>query len=324
MPPIVVNFDVLYVQSKGSSVRDSTYNFYANVFTGTDISVISSHLFFGYQLLEWAWAEEPYKIVQAIRNDGTMLTLTFVKEQEFIAWTHSDTGEGEDKFKSVCSIVEATSVGFQNFTYVVVERTIAGQTVQYIEWFPERAVTSLAKDYWTVDCGIQYNGAPATEFSGAEFLAGRTVTGLADGMVIPPFVMPASGDFTLATAASKVTVGIGFTCELQTLYLDLKGATSTVQTKEKKINGIGLRVTETLGLEGGTDAANALPMKDLIVGNVGRMTNQRVTDLVTGDAFIYIDPKWQEPGQVYVRQALPYPASILGYIPQVAVGDTGR
>lgn len=319
MPPIVVNYDVLYVQSKGSSVRDASYNFYANVFTGTDVSVLSSHLFFGYKLLEWAWAEEPYKIVWAVRNDGTLLSLTFIKEQEFSAWAHHTT---DGSFKSVCTIVEAATIGFQNFVYHVVQRTINAQTVQYIEQFPERATTGLVKDYWTVDCGLQYSGAPATTFTGAQHLSGLPCTGLADGVIIPAFVMPYNGTFTLGTAASLVTVGEAFLPEAQTLYIDLGAPTS--QSKDKKIPKVTLRVTETLGLTIGSDSSNLVTMKDLVRGNVGQNTNTVVTDLVTGDATTTIDPKWQEAGQIYFQQPYPYPASVLGVIQEVAVGDTAK
>ena len=319
MPPIVVNYDILYVQSKGSSVRDASYNFYANVFTGTDISILASHLFFGYKLTEWAWAEEPYKVVWSIRNDGTLLSLTFIKEQEFIGWSHHDT---LGSFKSVCAIVEAASVGFQNFLYLAVQRTVEAQTVQYIEYMPERATTGLVKDYWTVDCGLQYNGAPQTTFMGAQHLAGLTCTGLADGVIIPNFTMPASGTFTLGTAASKVTVGLAFLPQLQTLYLDT--GNPTIQSKMKKIPAGTIRVTETLGLQIGTDFSNLVDMKDLIRGNVGSMTNEVVTDLVTGDARTFIDPLWQEQGVICIEQPYPYPASILGIIPQLTVGDTPK
>lgn len=320
MPPIVVNYDILYVQSKGSSVRDASYNFYANVFTGADISVLSSHLFFGYKLLEWAWAEEPYKIVWAVRNDGTLLSLTFIKEQDFIGWAHHDTNGG--LFKSVCTIVEAASIGFQNFVYHVIQRTVNSQTVQYIEQFPERANTGLVKDYWTVDCGLQYSGAPTTTFVGAQHLSGLTCTGLADGIIIPPFVMPYNGIFTLATPASKVTVGQAFTSQIQTLYIDL--GQPTVQSKDKKIPRVTLRVTETLGLQIGSNSSNLVDMKDLVRGNVGQNTNTIVTDLVTGDATTNIDPRWQEAGQIFLSQPYPYPASVLGVIQDITVGDTAK
>lgn len=319
MPPIVVNYDILYVQSKGSSVRDASYNFYANVFTGSDISVFSSHLFFGYKLLEWAWAEEPYKVVWAVRNDGTLLSLTFIKEQDFIGWAHHDTN---GLFKSVCTIVEAASVGFQNFVYHAIQRTVNGGSVQYIEQFPERATTGLVKDYWTVDAGLQYSGAPATTFSGASQLSGLTCTGLADGVIIPAFVMPYNGTFTLGVAASKVTVGEAFLPQIQTLYIDL--GQPTIQSKDKKIPRVTLRVTETLGLKIGSDSSNLVDMKDLVRGQVGQNTNVVVTDLVTGDATTTIDSKWQEAGQIFLSQPYPYPASVLGVIQDVTVGDTAK
>lgn len=320
MPPIVVNYDILSVQSKGSSVRDSSYNFYANVYTGTDISVLASHLFFGYQLLEWAWAEEPYKIVWAVRNDGIMLSLTFIKEQDYIAWAHHDT---VGLFKSVATIVEAATVGYQNFVYTVVQRTVQGQTLQYIEYFPERIFASGVADAITVDCAFVYSGALASQFSGAEALAGLTVTGLGDGVIIPPFVMPVNGMFTLSQAVKKLALGLAFTADLQTLYLDLGGG-PTVQSKQKKVNAVTTRVVDTLGLKIGTATSNLTPMKDLIRGNIGSMTNQLVTDLVTGDARTFVDPLWQESGQYYLRQDQPYPATVLGVFPQVAIGDTPK
>lgn len=322
MPPIVVNFDILTATAKGCTVRDSTYNFYANVFTGSDISILSSHLFFGYQLVDWAWAEEPYKIVWTDRSDGTLLSLTFIKEQEFIGWSHHTTEGGAAQFKSVCTLVEAASVGYQNFTYHVVARTIGVTAVKYIEYMPERGTSSTAQDYVTVDCSISYSGTPQTAFQGGEFLAGKTCTGLADGVAIPAFVMPANGDFTLGTAASKVTVGLAFTPKLKTLAIDT--GEPTIQSKMKKINAGTIRVVNTLGLSIGTDESNLTTMKDLVVGNVGSMTNTLVSGLVTGDARTFLDPLWQEQGTYYIEQPNPYPATITGVIPQLTVGDTEK
>jgi hypothetical protein len=132
--------------------------------------------------------------------------------------------------------------------------------------------------------------------------------------------MPASGTFTLATAASKVTVGLAFLPQAQTLYIDL--GNPTIQSKDKKIPRVTLRVTETLGLTIGSDSSNLVPMKDLVRGQVGQNTNTVVTDLVTGDATTTIDPKWQEAGQVFFEQPYPYPATVLGVIQDIVVGDT--
>jgi hypothetical protein len=325
VPPIIANFDVLYVQAKGSIIRDSAYNIYANVYTGTDISAIASHLFYGFQITGWAWAEEPFKIVWAVRNDGVMLTLTFLKEQEFIGWAHSISPNG--LFKSVVTVVENTpTAGEVDAVYTVVQRVINGNTVKYIERITERTFPNGVVDAWCVDCGIQYVGSPATQFSGANFLAGQTVTGLADGAIIPPFVMPLSGSFTLGTPASKVTIGLGFTPKLQTLAIDV--GEPTIQGKLKKIDAVDVRVAETLGLSIGPDFNHLVPMKDLVIGNVSStLTGQQsqiVTDLVNGDALTILAPTFTVFGQYCIEQPNPFPATVLGVISQLTEGDGKR
>lgn len=321
MPPIVANYDVLYVQSKGAGVRDLAYNIYFNAFMGTDISTISSHLFYGYSLLEWAWAEQPFYTAWAVRNDGVMLTLTYLKEQEFIGWSHQVT---YGSFISVCAVTENTNdAGNVDAVYTVVERTVGGSAVKYIERVAERIFPNGVADAWCVDSGLQYNGSPATTFSGGEHLAGLTCTGLADGAIIPSFVMPSTGNFTLTTAASKVTVGLGYTCDLQTLALEL--GEPSVQGKVKKINSVDVRVASTLGLDIGQDFNHLTPMKDLVNGNVSSMLTgqqtQVVNGLVTGDARTFLSPAYTVPGQYCIRQSKPYPASILGVFPTITQGD---
>lgn len=321
VPPIVVNYDVLYVQAKGSSVRDAAFNIYANLYTGTDISVLSSHLFYGFQILEWAWAEEPFKLVWAVRNDGTMLNLTYIKEQDFIGWAHSTTN---GLFKSVATVVEDTELsGEIDAIYTVVQRTINSQTVQYIERVAERNFNGSLSNAWCVDAAIQYSGAPATNFSGAQHLGGQTVTGLADGVVIPSFVMPEDGSFTLGTAASVVTVGLGYNCDLQTLGIDI--GNPTIQGKVKKIPEVTVRMTETNNLEIGSSFSTLVAMKDTIAGNIGTMLtglgSQIVPNLYTGDARTILDPTYNVPGQYCIRQSNPLPATILGVIPALVVGD---
>ena len=167
---------------------------------------------------------------------------------------------------------------------------------------------------------------------GAQHLAGATVTGLAtanngDVTIIAPFVMPANGNFTLpasigTTGYTRVTIGLAYLPQLQTLQLDT--GEPTIQGKEKKISAVTVRVNQTLGLSIGQGFDTLVPMKDLVGGNVGSATNKVVTNLVTGDAFTIIDPKWSVPGQYCIQQSNPFPASILGVIPQVTIGNTAK
>ena len=319
LPPIVANSDILFVQAKGSVVRTLTYNVYMNIFTGVDITVLSSHLFYGFSLEEWTWAEQPFYLAQAIRDDGVLLSLTYLKDQDFIGWSHYVTN---GLYKSICSVTETLASGVSvDAVYVVVQRTIQSQTVQYIERFVERTFPDGYVSAWCVDSGLQYTGTPVTTITGAEHLAGLTVTGLADGAIITPFVMPADGTFTLATAASTITVGQSYTCKLQTLPLDI--GEPSIQGKPKKIAKVDIRLAESFTLAIGSSFSNLVLMKDTILGNVSSQltgqSSQIITDLVTGDAQTILDPTYTIPGQFCIQQSFPYPATILGVFPRYAV-----
>ena len=157
VPPIVVNYDILYVQAKGSIVRDLTYNLYVNVYTGTDVTILSNHLFFGHQILEWAYAEEPFKLIWCVRDDGVLLTFTFLKEQDVYAWAHHDTA---GKFRSVASISE----GNENAVYFIVERILNGKHVymqerlqtRNMDAVPEYGLPADLAKAWFLDCALQY------------------------------------------------------------------------------------------------------------------------------------------------------------------------
>lgn len=155
VPPLSINNDVLYVQAKGSIVRDLAYNYYVNVYTGADMTALSNHLFSGHTILEWAWAEEPFKIVWCVREDGVLLSFTYLKEQDIYAWSHHDT---QGLFKSVCSISE----GGEDAVYVIVQRELAAGFVQCVERMesrnmnavPEYNVPADLTRAWFVDCGL--------------------------------------------------------------------------------------------------------------------------------------------------------------------------
>ncbi len=148
VPPIIANFDVLYLQPDGV-VRDLSYNIYAAIYTGTEISILSNHLFFSYSIKEWAYAELPFKLIWAVRNDGILLSLTYVKEQEIIGWARHDT---LGLYQSVATVIE----GQYNAVYVCVKRFIGGQWVQMIERLDDRISFPYgAEDAWAVDCGVR-------------------------------------------------------------------------------------------------------------------------------------------------------------------------
>ena len=151
VPPIYINLHILYVQAKNSVVRDISYNFLYNVFQGTDITVFSNHLFFGYTILQWAYSEEPWKIVWAVRDDGAMLSLTYMKEQEVEGWARHDTN---GQFVGVCSVIEPPV----DAIYVITKRYIKAynEYVYYSERADNRQWANNVEECFCVDAGLSY------------------------------------------------------------------------------------------------------------------------------------------------------------------------
>jgi hypothetical protein len=131
-----------------------------------------------------------------------------------------------------------------------------------------------------------------------------------------------NGEVVLGAPASNVTLGLPYYPQLQTLRLDT--GDPTIAGKRKKIPAVTLRVQDTLGLSIGGDFSTLVPMKDLVQGNVGSMSNQVVTDLVTEDVRTLVDPRWTVQGQYCIQQSQPLPATILGVIPEIELGDTPK
>ena len=119
IPPLVVNYDILYVQSKGSIIRDLAYNFFTSMYTGTDITVMSNHLFNNKTVVQWAYAEEPYKLIWLVMNDGSLISLTYLKEQEVQAYARHDTNGA---YVGVCSVTEPPV----DAVYFITKRYIRG------------------------------------------------------------------------------------------------------------------------------------------------------------------------------------------------------
>ncbi len=347
LPPIVVNYDILYVQVKGSIVRDLAYNFWVNVYTGTDMSVLATHLFFGHNMERWAYAEQPFYQVWIVRDDGMLLSFTYLKEQDVYAWAHHDSpgnfatlspelmpqGDairratlppGADIFLSVASIPENINNVFQDSVYLVVQRTIpginGGNPVKYVERITTRnfltnGVADVTKA-WFVDCGGRYLGSPATVITGLDHLNGATVSILADGSVQPQQIV-AGGSITLQFAASLVTVGLPYVAQLQTLCMEPEGMVMQVQDYRKKIAAVAVRVVDTRGLKVGPNFGDLTEIK-MRSASVPMGT---AIPLFTGDQRLVIDNQYLVDDDVCIQQDQPLPCTVLGVIPEVSIGD---
>jgi len=175
LPPIVIGNTALYLQDKGQTVRDLGYEFASDSYTGNDLTILASHLVQGRQIVEWAYQQVPFSCVWAVRDDGKLLGMTYMREQQVVGWHPHDT---DGTYESVCSISE----GNEDAVYVLVRRTVNGVAKRYVERFQTRFIENI-KDAFFVDSGLTYDGRNTsaktmtlTTSSGWTFNGGNTFT----------------------------------------------------------------------------------------------------------------------------------------------------
>jgi len=156
--PIVVGSAALHITGnieedddnpKFSMVRDIRYTLESDNYTGTELSILASHLFVNKEIVDWDYAQIPFSLVWAVRNDGIMLSMAYVAEADLWAWSQHDT---QGKFESVSSVRE----GGEDAVYVVVRRNIGGVFKRFIERQHTRQFLDI-RDWFGVDSGSTYD-----------------------------------------------------------------------------------------------------------------------------------------------------------------------
>ena len=150
--PIVIGNTVLFVHESGAHVRNLGYKLEADAYTGSNMTILASHLFTAANIVwEWAYAQIPDSIVWVVRSDGLMRSLTFNEEQEVVGWTRHDT---LGTYESVA--VARESAENEDAVYTVVKRTVNGSTVRMVERMHTR-VFEAVEDCFFVDAGLSYD-----------------------------------------------------------------------------------------------------------------------------------------------------------------------
>jgi hypothetical protein len=236
---VVVGNAILHVSSSGSQVRTLQYEFAADSYGGSDLSIMAAHLLEKERIIDWAYQKNPDSILWAVREDGVLLGLTFQAEHQIAAWHRHGT---QGKFRAVCS----TPGGFEHSLFAVVERGgvffLERMAARYRGGDPSRAVF--------LDCALTREGEAARTVSGLEHLEGKEVGVFADGAVMAPRVVE-NGAITLDHPASLVTVGLLYTADLETMPVEVTGQNGTSVALKKQINVADIFLHESLGLKAG-------------------------------------------------------------------------
>lgn len=172
---LVVDGSAIFLQwidsvvGSGNIIRDLGFDQNADGYRGNDLTAFARHFFDLKYICDWDYQKHPNSIIWAVRNDGKLLGLTYIKDQQINGWHRHDT---DGDFEAVC--VATTIDDYQSITsggvelpyssvpsvdtlFVVANRTIDGVTKRYIEKSNKRQVADI-RDLILLDSSISFDG----------------------------------------------------------------------------------------------------------------------------------------------------------------------
>ena len=229
--PVISGSMVLFVQGGGNIVRDLGYSYLSDSYDGEELTLLCNHLFEGKQIVDMAYAKEPYRILWCVMNDGSINALTYNPKQKISAW-HTHTTDGF--FESVTTVRENN----EDIAYFVVKRIIDNKEVRYIERFKSR-INNTMNDSFFLDSALKIEFDDfVEEVSNLEHLKNKKVCALLDYGVVEELLVDENGAVKLPYKAKNIVIGLPYEFIFQTLNLETQNTLGT----NKLINKIEVKI----------------------------------------------------------------------------------
>jgi hypothetical protein len=151
---------VVYVQRAGRKVYEMAYSFENDAFNSPELSLLARHLTLK-GIKEIAYQAEPWSVIWAVRQDGALLGLTYMRGQDVVGWHQHRIAGTAAKVHSVACIPGNA----QDEAWLAVERVVNGVVRRSVErmaqaFEPEDPFDK--KGAFFVDGGLTFNGAGTT------------------------------------------------------------------------------------------------------------------------------------------------------------------
>lgn len=258
--PSIVNNSMVYCAARGGHVRELGYSWQSNGYITGDLSLRAAHLFDNYEISDMCYSKSPHPLIWFISSTGYLLGLTYVPEQQIGAWHWHDT---DGTFESCANVAE----GAEDHVYVVVKRTVNGNSVRYVERMASNAFDSI-DDCFFVDSGLTYDGNNTTATTVT--VSGGTLWGPTELLTIT-----ASTSIFAYPALTDIGDAFVFTATDGTQYrltIESCSSTTVVQARSDKVLAVAFR---NVPISNGAFARNS-------VGGLSHLEGKTVSILADG------------------------------------------
>jgi len=244
--PVGLSDGILYLRRGGRSLAGIGYRYDTDRYVGQDLSILSRHLLRPSPVVSMAWQKEPYSILWASCEDGKMLGLTLMKDQEVCGW-HRHSTRGAVKWLAVLPDSPDDRL------WLLVQRT-EGSFVEMLEKFPGRGEAPRFLDCATLQGGTSL----VSSVSGLGRFAGEEVCVWADGGSLGPAgwtsaTVGADGTAQLGgSMQGPLLAGIPFASVLCFNPPEAALDTGSTVLRRRRLTGAMFRVRDSMAFQAGT------------------------------------------------------------------------
>ncbi|MBZ9873077.1 hypothetical protein LB542_19710 [Mesorhizobium sp. BR1-1-9] len=245
--PARVDTRGVFVDRSGKAVFELSFDGQSSDYNATQMSKLATDLFSsGIKTL--SVQRRPDTRIWVVNNDGSCVCIVYEPLEEVLAFIPIET-DGE--FESVAAL----PADDQDRVYFVVNRTVNGSTVRYIE---KMALDSDVKPSTT--CKVMdafadgVNSPASTTINVGTHLVGETVVVWADGeplvtevngYTVPnTYTVNGSGNITVGSAVTNWVAGLPYTARYKSAKLAYGAAGGTAMLQQKKVDEVGLIMTD--------------------------------------------------------------------------------
>ncbi|HNA61449.1 MAG TPA: ubiquitin-activating E1 FCCH domain-containing protein [Rhabdochlamydiaceae bacterium] len=165
--PLQAGKATLYNQISGRKLREISYFYEIDGFRAADLTELALHILPD-GVKQFAYQKSPLSFIWAVRNDGTLASLTYDRSIESLkaGWSRHPIGGFGDSAQSPASVESAQVIpspdGERDDLWLIVQRYINGSVVRYIEYMDKIFEdTDNQRDAYFLDSGLTYD-APVT------------------------------------------------------------------------------------------------------------------------------------------------------------------
>jgi hypothetical protein len=317
--PVAIGSSLLYVQRAGRKLMSLNYSIEIDGYSATDMAVLANRITRG-GIVDMAFQGEPYSILWCVLNTGKLLGFTYDRDQDVVGW-HKHPMAGNGFVESVCVI--PTADGTRDELWLVIRRTIEGETRRYLEYMrrpwegPDEDGDDGDEqaDAFYVDCGVTATSVPGQTFWQLfSHIKGETVQVLADGAVHPDCVVDENGAITTERTVHTLVAGLPYVSRLVPMPIEAGSQLGTSQGKTKRTQWLTIRFIDTLGGKVGRYPSGPI---DSLSARYPSTPMGQPPPFFTGDVTTDFPGDYDTNALIEVRQDQPLPMGVSGIFPDI-------